>query len=201
MGQKITIDSATMMNKGLELIEAFHLFNVEADQLTAVIHPQSILHALVYYSDGSVIAQASLPDMRTPIAYSLAWPERLKADFKRLDLAAAGTLTFEQPDDARFPALRIAKQSLKEGGIAPTVLNAANEVAVEAFLNRATSFPGIAELVERTLEQAASKLGNVAPDSLEEVMYIDGRAREIAKATLLAQSGAGKGHAAIGAPI
>ncbi len=201
MGQKITIDSATMMNKGLELIEAFHLFNVEADRLTAVIHPQSIIHALVYYTDGSVIAQASLPDMRTPIAYALAWPERLQADFKRLDLAAAGTLTFEDLDEARFPALRIAKQSLKEGGIAPTVLNAANEVAVEAFLNRATSFPGIAGLVERTLEKAASNLGNVAPDSLEEVMYIDGRAREIAKAVLLAQSGASQRHAGYPAPI
>ena len=133
MGQKITIDSATMMNKGLELIEAFHLFKVEADQLSAIIHPQSIIHALVYYTDGSVIAQASLPDMRTPIAYSLAWPERLKADFKRLDLATAGNLTFEEPDETRFPALKLAKQTLKDGGAAPTVLNAANEVAVEAF--------------------------------------------------------------------
>jgi 1-deoxy-D-xylulose-5-phosphate reductoisomerase len=200
MGQKITIDSATMMNKGLELIEAFHLFNVEADQLTAVIHPQSIIHALVYYTDGSVIAQASLPDMRTPIAYSLAWPERLKADFKRLDLAAAGTLTFEQPDAARFPALKVAKQSLKDGGPAPTVLNAANEVAVEAFLNRRVSFPGIAALVEQTLDKAASNLGNAAPDSLEEVMYIDARAREIAKA-LLDKPAAGRSPSTVLASI
>jgi 1-deoxy-D-xylulose-5-phosphate reductoisomerase len=201
MGQKITIDSATLMNKGLELIEAFHLFNVEADQLSAIIHPQSIIHALVYYSDGSVIAQASLPDMRTPIAYSLAWPERLKADFKRLDLATAGSLTFEEPDVTRFPALRLAKQSFRDGGAAPTVLNAANEVAVEAFLNRSTSFPGIAALVERTLDKAASSLAGVVPDSLEEVMHIDNRAREIAKSALLDQLGAGKGSATFPARI
>jgi 1-deoxy-D-xylulose-5-phosphate reductoisomerase len=201
MGQKITIDSATMMNKGLELIEAFHLFNVEADQLSAVIHPQSIIHALVYYSDGSVIAQASLPDMRTPIAYSLAWPARLKADFKRLDLAAAGHLTFDEPDPVRFPALRIAKDSLKAGGAAPTVLNAANEVAVEAFLNRSTSFPGIAALVERTLSKAVSDLAGVVPDSLEAVMYLDNRAREIAKTALLERTGARAGPSAYSVPI
>jgi 1-deoxy-D-xylulose-5-phosphate reductoisomerase len=200
MGQKITIDSATMMNKGLELIEAFHLFEVEAHQLTAVIHPQSIIHALVYYTDGSVIAQASLPDMRTPIAYSLAWPERLEADFKRLDLATAGNLTFEEPDETRFPALKLAKQTLKDGGAAPTVLNAANEVAVDAFLKRSISFPGIASLVEQTLDKAVSNLGNVAPDSLEEVMYIDARAREIAKA-LLDKPAAGKGRGGVPASI
>jgi len=201
MGQKITVDSATLMNKGLELIEAFHLFNVEADQLSAVIHPQSIIHALVYYSDGSVIAQASLPDMRTPIAYSLAWPARLKADFKRLDLAAAGNLTFDEPDEARFPALRLAKNSLKAGGAAPTILNAANEVAVEAFLKRSISFPGIAALVERTLSKAASDLSGVVPDSLEAVMYLDSRAREIAKSALVEQSGAPAGRSACSVPI
>ena len=201
MGQKITIDSATLMNKGLELIEAFHLFNVEADQLSAVIHPQSIIHALVYYSDGSVIAQASLPDMRTPIAYSLAWPARLKADFKRLDLAAAGNLTFDEPDEARFPALRLAKNSLKAGGAAPTILNAANEVAVDAFLKRSISFPGIAALVERTLSKAASDLSGVVPDSLEAVMYLDSRAREIAKSALVEQSGAPAGRSACSVPI
>lgn len=187
MGQKITIDSATLMNKGLELIEAFHLFNVEADQLSAIIHPQSIIHALVYYCDGSVIAQASLPDMRTPIAYSLAWPERLDADFQRLDLASAGSLTFEDPDETRFPALRLAKECLKAGGSAPTVLNAANEIAVEAFLNRAISFPSIASVVEETLSQAASKLSGVVPDSLEAVMHLDGEARSIAS-TLAGQA-------------
>ena len=201
MGQKITIDSATMMNKGLELIEAFHLFNVKADQLSAVIHPQSIIHALVYYSDGSVIAQASLPDMRTPIAYSLAWPERLKADFRRLDLAAAGHLTFDEPDETRFPALRIAKAALETGGAATTVLNAANEVAVEAFLRKSISFPGIAALVERTLEKAESALPGVLPDSLETVLYLDSRAREIAKAALVEQSGAQAGVSAYSVPI
>jgi len=185
MGQKITIDSATLMNKGLEIIEAFHLFNVRADQLDAVVHPQSIIHALVYYTDGSVIAQASLPDMRTPIAYSLAWPERLKAEtIKRLDLAAAGTLTFEAPDETRFPALRLAKEVLKSGGNTPTVLNAANEIAVEAFLNRQITFPGIADTVERTLDKAASSLAGVLPDSLDAVRHLDERAREIAKSAL-----------------
>jgi 1-deoxy-D-xylulose-5-phosphate reductoisomerase len=185
MGQKITIDSATLMTKGLEIIEAFHLFKVRADQLDAVVHPQSIIHALVYYTDGSVIAQASVPDMRTPIALSLAWPERLKAEtIKRLDLAEATTLTFEKPDETRFPALRLAKEVLKSGGNTPTVLNAANEVAVEAFLNRQISFPGIAEAVERTLDMATSALAGVLPDSLDAVTHIDERARDIARLAL-----------------
>ncbi len=181
MGQKITIDSATLMNKGLELIEAFHLFGVRADQLSAIVHPQSIIHALVYYCDGSVIAQASLPDMRTPIAYSLGWPARLPAAaIKRLDLAAVGTLTFEEPDEARFPALRIAKEVLKSGGAAATVLNAANEVAVEAFLARSIAFPAIAATVEQTLARAVSELAGVTPDNLDNVMYLDKQARRIA---------------------
>ncbi len=185
MGQKITIDSATMMNKGLELIEAHHLFGVPGDQLSAIIHPQSIVHALVYYCDGSVIAQASMPDMRTPIAYSLAWPARLPADvIKRLDLAAAGSLTFEAPDEERFPALRLSREVLKTGGAAATVLNAANEVAVEAFLGRAISFPAIAATVEQTLEKAVSALAGVAPDSLESVTYLDEQARQIARSVV-----------------
>ena len=181
MGQKITIDSATLMNKGLELIEAFHLFNVRYDQLSAIVHPQSIVHAFVYYCDGSVIAQASMPDMRTPIAYSLAWPSRLDADIKRLDLAAAGSLTFEEADEKRFPALRIAREALKAGGAAPTALNAANEIAVQAFLDRAISFPAIAAVVEETLAKAAAELSGVAPGSLDAVMHLDGRARQIAR--------------------
>jgi 1-deoxy-D-xylulose-5-phosphate reductoisomerase len=180
MGRKITIDSATLMNKGLELIEAFHLFNVRADQLSAIVHPQSIVHAFVYYCDGSVIAQASLPDMRTPIAYSLAWPSRLKTGLKRLDLAAVPDLTFEEADEVRFPALRLAKDALKAGGAAPTVLNAANEIAVEAFLGRSIPFPGIAAAVEQTLSKAAAELSGILPDSLEAVMHLDKRAREIA---------------------
>jgi len=181
MGRKITIDSATLMNKGLELIEAFHLFNVRADQLSAIVHPQSIIHALVYYCDGSVIAQASLPDMRTPIAYALAWPARLNTGIKRLDLAAVPDLTFEKPDEARFPALRLAKEALKAGGAAPTVLNAANEIAVEAFLDRSIAFPGIAAAVEQTLNKAVAELSGILPDNLEAVMHLDRRAREIAR--------------------
>jgi 1-deoxy-D-xylulose-5-phosphate reductoisomerase len=184
MGRKITIDSATLMNKGLELIEAFHLFNVGAGQLSAIVHPQSIVHAFVYYCDGSVIAQASLPDMRTPIAYSLGWPSRLAADIKRLDLAQAACLTFEEPDEARFPALRLAKEALKAGGAAPTVLNAANEIAVEAFLDRAVPFLGIAATVEKTLNKAVSELAGIEPDSLGQVMHLDTRAREIARTLL-----------------
>lgn len=180
MGRKITVDSATLMNKGLELIEAFHLFNVRPDQLSAIIHPQSIIHALVYYCDGSVIAQASMPDMKTPIAYSLAWPARLPAEIRRLDLAAAASLTFEEPDEARFPALRIAKDALKTGGGAPTVLNAANEVAVEAFLDRAIAFPAIAATVEKTLDRAMAELAGIAPDDLDSVMHLDRQARKIA---------------------
>jgi len=184
MGRKITIDSATLMNKGLELIEAFHLFNVRPDQLSAIVHPQSIIHAFVYYCDGSVIAQASLPDMRTPIAYSLAWPARLNADIKRLDLAAAASLTFEEPDEARFPALRLAKDAMRAGGGAPTVLNAANEVAVEAFLDRAIAFPAITAIVEQTLDRAAAELAGIAPGDLDSVMYLDSRARQIARSLI-----------------
>ncbi len=191
MGSKITIDSATLMNKGLELIEAFHLFNVRPDQLSAIVHPQSIVHAFVYYCDGSVIAQASMPDMRTPIAYSLAWPSRMNAEIKRLDLAAAASLTFEEPDEVRFPALKLAKGALGAGGGAPTVLNAANEIAVEAFLNRAIGFTDIAATVERTLSKAVKELAGIVPDTLEHVMHLDSRAREIARTQLAGAAGAG----------
>jgi 1-deoxy-D-xylulose-5-phosphate reductoisomerase len=151
MGPKITVDSATLMNKGLEVIEAFHLFPVSADQLDVVIHPQSIVHCLVQYCDGSVLAQLSVPDMRTPIAYSLAWPQRMDSPVKRLNLAEIGALTFEAPDEKRFPALRIAREAMKAGGLATAQLNAANEVAVEAFLAGRLSFKGIPALVEATL--------------------------------------------------
>ena len=140
MGRKITIDSATLMNKGLELIEAWHLFPVSVDQLDVLVHPQSIVHCLVSYTDGSVMAQLSSPDMRTPIAYSLAWPERMSSPTKKLDLAELGQLTFEKPDETRFPALRIAKEVLKSDNIQGPILNAANEVAVEAFLNEQIKF-------------------------------------------------------------
>lgn len=181
MGQKITIDSATLMNKGLEIIEAYHLFNVRHDQLGAIVHPQSILHCLVYYSDGSVIAQASLPDMRTPIAYSLGWPNRLETNYPRLDLAKIGQLTFEEPDEARFPALRLAREAMVAGGVAPTVLNAANEIAVEAFLNRQIAFMDIPALVEDTLNAAKNSVLNSASDTLESVLDVDASARHITR--------------------
>jgi 1-deoxy-D-xylulose-5-phosphate reductoisomerase len=183
MGQKVTIDSATLMNKGLELLEAHHLFSLPAAKLEVLIHPQSIVHCLVHLSDGSVLAQMSCPDMRTPIAYSLAWPERMAAPTKRLDLAELGTLTFEAPDMDRFPALRLAREVLAAGGSAGTVLNAANEVAVEAFLGRQIGFLAIADLVEATLAAnpglTTSQRGNV-----DDVLAIDAEARASARSLL-----------------
>ena len=183
MGPKVTIDSATLMNKGLELLEAHHLFSLQADKLCVLIHPQSIVHCLVHMSDGSVLAQLSCPDMRTPIAYSLAWPERMHAPTKRLDLAEIGALTFEAPDIERFPALRLAREVLAQGGSAGTVLNAANEVAVAAFLAKKIGFLAIASLVEATLAASVSLLA--APrESVEDVLAIDAEARETARSLL-----------------
>src|SRR5262244_3998623 len=155
MGQKITIDSATMMNKGLEVIEAHHLFALAPDEIDVLVHPQSIVHGLVEFRDGAVVAELGAPDMRVPIAHCLAWPQRIDWPAPRLDLAAVGTLTFEAPDLDRFPALRLARQAMELGGGAPTVLNAANEVAVAEFLNRRLSFIGIAGVVEATLQAAS----------------------------------------------
>jgi len=180
MGRKITIDSATLMNKGLELIEAYYLFPVEQEQLGVVVHPQSIVHCLVEYCDGSVLAQMGAPDMRTPIAYALAWPERMPAPTERLDLARIGQLTFEAPDEERFPALRIAREAMAAGGCAPTVLNAANEIAVAAFLQERIGFMGIAELIERTLDRAAGILDAPVLDSLDDVLAADQQARRLA---------------------
>jgi 1-deoxy-D-xylulose-5-phosphate reductoisomerase len=184
MGPKVTIDSATLMNKALELIEAHHLFSVAADRLSVLIHPQSIVHCLVHYRDGSVLAQLSCPDMRTPIAYSLAWPNRMQAPTARLDLASLGALSFEAPDEDRFPALRLARDVLAAGGSASTVLNAANEVAVQAFLDGRIGFLGIAALVEATLGRAGH-ISATSPDSVEEVLAIDAEARAIALSELL----------------
>ncbi len=181
MGQKITIDSATLMNKGLELIEAFHLFPVKAEQLRAVVHPQSIVHCLIQYCDGAVLAQMGTPDMRTPIAYALAWPERMPAPVRRLDLAALGSLTFEAPDEGRFPCLRIAREALSAGGNAPTVLNAANEIAVNAFLGGKIGFMTIAKVVEAALEVAPAEIGNSPAVTLDEVIATDRAARELAR--------------------
>jgi 1-deoxy-D-xylulose-5-phosphate reductoisomerase len=180
MGRKITIDSATLMNKGLELIEAYHLFPVRVDQLGVLVHPQSIVHCLVQYCDGSVLAQMSSPDMRTPIAYSLAWPERMPAPTERLDLTRLGALTFEPADPVRFPALRVAREALAAGGLAPTILNAANEIAVEAFLDRRIGFTDIAAAVEDVLDRAASEIGLAPPRSLDDVLGADRAARALA---------------------
>ncbi len=181
MGQKITIDSATLMNKGLELIEAYYLFPVEKEQLGVVVHPQSIVHCLVEYCDGSVLAQLGAPDMRTPIAFALAWPERMCAPAERLDLARIGQLTFEPPDAIRFPALRLAREAMEAAGSAPTVLNAANEIAVAAFLNKRIGFMAIPELIARTLDRAVGEIGARAPETLEEVLATDQQARQLAR--------------------
>jgi 1-deoxy-D-xylulose-5-phosphate reductoisomerase len=183
MGPKVTIDSATLMNKGLELLEAHHLFSLAPSQLDVITHPQSIVHCLVYLSDGAVLAQMSCPDMRTPIAYSLAWPERMHVPTKRLDLAEIGALTFEAPDMERFPALRVAKEVLAAGGSAGTVLNAANEVAVEAFLAKRIGFLAIAALVETALEKS-DDLAKLSPQNVDDVLAIDSETRLRATALL-----------------
>jgi 1-deoxy-D-xylulose-5-phosphate reductoisomerase len=184
MGAKITIDSATLMNKGLELIEAYHLFPVDADQLGVVVHPQSIVHCLVSFADGSVIAQLAYPDMRTPIALSLSWPQRMMTPTKKLDLVALGSLTFEAPDEKRFPALGLAREALRRGATAPAVLNAANEVAVEAFLARRIPFPAIAHIVGKCLEVGESR-GLIRPEGgLKGIMNVDAEARRLAHSLL-----------------
>lgn len=183
MGPKVTIDSASLMNKGMELLEAHHLFALSPDKLDVLVHPQSIVHCLVYMSDGAVLAQLSCPDMRTPIAYSLAWPERMYVPNQRLDLAEIGALTFEAPDLERFPALRLAKEVLAAGGCAGTVFNAANEVAVEAFLAKRLGFLAIAGLVEATLVACADLIG-LAPQDADDVLEIDEEARSRARGWL-----------------
>jgi 1-deoxy-D-xylulose-5-phosphate reductoisomerase len=184
MGPKITIDSASLMNKGLELVEAHHLFEVPPERLDVVVHPQSIVHGLVSFADGSVIAGMAKPDMKTPIAHCLAYPDRIASGAVALDLAAIGQLTFSQPDLARFPALRLAMGALRDGGGAPTALNSANEIAVHAFLADRIGFGAIATVVETVLEQAA-RAGEIAePDSVEEALAIHHIARDRAKALL-----------------
>ena len=173
MGAKISVDSASLMNKGLELIEAHHLFGLPSDRIEVLIHPQSVVHSLVEFVDGSVLAQLGSPDMRVPIAYALAWPERMATPAERLNLSAIRSLEFEQPDLQRFPALRIARQALEQGGAAPTILNAANEVAVASFLAMRIDFLEIANLVEQALDRATAP----APTSIEEVIALDFQTR------------------------
>lgn len=184
MGAKITIDSATLMNKGLELIEAFHLFPVGVDKLDCIVHPQSIIHCLVSYVDGSVLAQMASPDMRTPIAVALSWPDRMAAPTEKLDLARLATLTFEAPDEDRFPALRVARAAMRRGDTAPAVLNAANEVAVKAFLDRRIKMFDIAALVEETLS-AAERQGAICPaQNLDDILAVDDMARALSNEKL-----------------
>lgn len=185
MGPKVTIDSATLMNKGLEVIEAFHLFALKPGEIDVLVHPQSIVHGLVEFRDGSLIAQLGSPDMRIPIAHCLAWPdERLMGPAPRLDLGRASTLTFEEPDLQRFPALRLARAALEAGGGAPTVLNAANEVAVAEFLARRLGFAGIAALVESTLEAAIEADLVREPESVDQAIAIDHNSRLLARQLL-----------------
>ncbi|MSP88404.1 MAG: 1-deoxy-D-xylulose-5-phosphate reductoisomerase [Alphaproteobacteria bacterium] len=177
MGDKISVDSATMMNKGLEIIEAHYLFGMNDEQIEVVIHPQSVIHSMVGYIDGSVLAQLGMPDMRTPIAYALGWPARITAPVARLDFTRIGHLTFEAPDVERFPALKLARQALQCGGGAPTILNAANEVAVHGFLAGRIGFLDIARTVEATLGSVPAR----ALASLGDVLAADGEARVRAK--------------------
>jgi len=180
MGPKITIDSATMFNKCLELVEAHHLFAVEPARLAVLVHPQSIIHGMVEYRDGSVVAQLGSPDMRTPIAHCLAYPSRIEGPSPKLDLAKIGQLTFEAPDPERFPSLGLGQRALVTGGAAPTVLNAANEVAVASFLGRKIGFGGIAALVEATLDAAERRNAVAEPQDIDEALAVDHMARSLA---------------------
>lgn len=180
MGAKISVDSATLMNKGLELIEAHYLFRLPSERIDILIHPQSVIHSMVEFVDRSVLAQLGSPDMRIPIAYTLAWPERMESPAKPLDLVAIARLDFEAPDLQRFPALKLAREALEAGGAAPIVLNAANEIAVASFLAEEIRFPDIARIVEQTL--AASRFD--APGSIDDVLEIDRVTRENARSMM-----------------
>jgi 1-deoxy-D-xylulose-5-phosphate reductoisomerase len=177
MGRKISVDSASMMNKGLELIEACWLFDAAPAQVEVVVHPQSVIHSLVDYVDGSVLAQLGNPDMRTPISHALAWPERIDSGVAPLDLFAIARLDFQAPDEQRFPCLRLAREAAQAGGTAPAMLNAANEVAVAAFLERRIRFPEIASIIEDVLHAEPAQ----AVENLDTVLVADGRARGLAE--------------------
>lgn len=184
MGAKISVDSATLMNKGLEMIEAYHLFPVAPEQVDAIIHPQSVVHSMVEYVDGSVLAQMGSPDMRTPIAYAMAWPERISTPSPKLDLTQIGSLTFSEPDVDRFPCLGLAQQALRTGTGATAVLNAANEVAVDAFLTERVGFLEIAAIVEDTLD----RMNPAHIDSVDHALTLDHQARRIAGEILEARA-------------
>ena len=177
MGQKISVDSATLMNKGLELIEACHLFAVQEQFVTVVVHPQSIIHSMVQYVDGSTLAQMGNPDMGTPIAHALAWPERISTHVPPLDLFMHSQLNFQEPDVIRFPALKLARQAMQSGGIAPTILNAANEIAVDAFLHQQIRFTQIPQVVEHVLNQ----MDNQPANDLEAILQADQMARGLSQ--------------------
>ncbi|HEV7390257.1 MAG TPA: 1-deoxy-D-xylulose-5-phosphate reductoisomerase [Burkholderiales bacterium] len=197
MGRKISVDSATMMNKGLEVIEAYWLFNASADQIEVVIHPESVVHSLVEYVDGSVIAQLGNPDMRTPIAHALAYPERIDAGVKFLDLARTGVLHFEEPDTERFPCLRLAYEALSAGGRAPAILNAANEIAVARFLAGEIAFPEIPRLIQDVLARCEG--GRV--EKLEDVLEADRAARLCAERCLAERFAGTRGNASHSSPL
>lgn len=184
MGAKISVDSATLMNKGLELIEAHHLFGLTSERMDVIVHPQSVVHSMVEFVDGSVLAQMGPADMRVPIAHVLAWPDRIDTPVERLDLTAIGLLEFAAPDLVRFPALRIAREAMEAGGAAPAVLNAANEVAVAAFLAGRIHFCDIAAIVEQVLDGSTFK----APQDIEEVMAIDSETRQEAERLIMVNS-------------
>ncbi|OTG91536.1 1-deoxy-D-xylulose-5-phosphate reductoisomerase [Acinetobacter sp. ANC 3813] len=177
MGQKISVDSATLMNKGLELIEACHLFAISEHFVTVVVHPQSIIHSMVQYVDGSTLAQMGNPDMCTPIAHALAWPKRIATHVPPLDLFTHSSLNFQEPDTARFPALKLARQAMQAGGLAPAILNAANEIAVAAFLSNQLGFTQIPQIVEQTL----NRIENASAGSIDVIMQADQQARTIAE--------------------
>jgi 1-deoxy-D-xylulose-5-phosphate reductoisomerase len=186
MGRKISVDSATLMNKGLEVIEATLLFGLPESQVDVIVHPQSVVHSLVEYADGSMLAQLGAPDMRTPIAQALAWPERFASGVESLNLAAIGQLGFEPPDHGRFPSLGLARAAARAGGTAPAVLNAANEVAVQAFLDRRLNFTAIAAVIDKVLQ----RLGSSPVKALGDVLDADAAARRAASALVEPRSGA-----------
>jgi 1-deoxy-D-xylulose-5-phosphate reductoisomerase len=186
MGRKISVDSATLMNKGLEVIEATLLFGFPESQVSVVVHPQSLVHSLVEYADGSLLAQLGAPDMRTPIAQALAWPERVVSGVQALDMSVVGRLDFEPPDHVRFPSLDLARAAARAGGTAPALLNAANEVAVQAFLDRRLNFTGIATVIDKVLQ----RLGSSSVKALEDVFAADAAARRLAVALIEPSAGA-----------